>query len=176
MGQRVKHCLLALSLLFVACASSPRVTDALDEWRRGKRDAALAKARGEVERFREGNKIAQADIDVRLADIDRVFRDETPILLPDTSAPSLTHDPMNPGPSIDSGLRQDLASLGTTRTLRAMRVVQRLTLARFAADLFIVIWRREPFTADGPLLGAEPTAMRSVAVKTAALRALEALR
>jgi len=170
----------AMVLLATGCASTPRVTDALGDWRQGRREAALAKARGEVERFRIGNHIAQPDVDACLAEVDRLLSDETPILLPGpTAAPPFGDhpgDPMSPGPSLDAGLRQDLASLGTTRTLRAVRVVQRLALARFANDLFIVIWRREPLTADGPLLASELTAMRSVAVKVATLRALEALR
>ncbi len=172
---------LALSVLLCAtsCASTPRVTDALADWRQGHRAAAIAKARGEVERFRAGNHITQIDVDARLAEVDRIFTDETPILLPDATAPlpfpRSAGDPMSPGPSLDAGIRQDLASLGTTRTLRAIRVVERLTLARFATDLFIVIWRREPFTADGPLLASAPPPLRSVAVKAAALRALEGL-
>ncbi len=165
--------LLVLAALLSACASSGRVTDALDDWRRGKRDDALVKAHAEVERFRSGNAITQAQVDQELAEIDRWFRDETPILLPD-KAPAPMGDPAPT--DLDAGIRQDLASLGATRTLRALRVVERLTMQRFSTDLFVIIWRREPFTADGKLLGDATKALRSVTVKAAALRALRALR
>ena len=165
--------LLLLLLLLPACASSGRVTDALDDWRRGRRDDAIVKAHAEVERFRSGNAITQAEVDHELAEIDRWFRDETPILLPDKAPPPIGE----PTPiDLDAGIRHDLASLGATRTLRALRVVERLTMQRFSTDLFVIVWRREPFTADGKLLADKPKALRSVTVKAAALRALKALR
>jgi hypothetical protein len=58
---------------------------------------------------------------------------------------------------------------------RRTRVVERLALARFDTELFVIIWRRDPYSADGPLLHEASRGLRSVAVKRVALRALEAL-
>jgi len=185
--------LLFVALAFVgACASTPRVTDALADWRTGKKPAALVKARGELERFRVGNHLASGDIEARLDEVNLFFESATPILLPEPSphehgpvdAPSPVDqigptdqigpiDPMDRGPSPDRGLREDLASSGVTRALRAIRVIDRLGLVRFAPDLLIAIWRRPPWEAEGPLLADASTAMRSLVVKLAALHALE---
>lgn len=169
--------LLALCVLplLCACASTPRVTDALGAWRQGRRAAAIEAAHGELERFRVGNHITHADLERSLAEVDRLLDDETPILLPDPTPAEPDADPIDRGHDLDRGLRKDLAAPGATRTLRAVRVVERLRLHRFAPDLFLVIWRREPWDADGPLLASHPVALRSVTVKAASLRALEAL-
>jgi len=170
--------LLALFVLPLlgACATAPRVTDALGAWRQGRRAAAIEAAQGELERFRVGNHIARADLERSLAEVDRLLDDETPILLPDPSPPEPDADPIDRVNDLDRGLREDLAAPGATRTLRAVRVVERLGLHRFAPDLLLMIWRREPWDADGPLLASQPLALRSVTVKAAALRALQTLR
>lgn len=167
--------LCALTLLG-ACAGAPRVTDALDGWRRGRHDAVIEAARNEVERFRKDNHLARADVEGSLAEVDRMLSEETPILLPDPAPAQPDGDPLDQVNTLDRGLRRDLAAAGATRTLRALRVVERLALRRFAPDLILAIWRREPWEADGPLLLGATLALRSVTVKTAALRALEALQ
>jgi len=167
------------ALVFVmlgACASAPRVTDALDAWRQGRRAAAITAARDELERFRAGNHIAPSALEASLGEVDRLLGAETPILLPDPPPAAPGDDPIDRAQDLDRGLRKDLAAPGATRTLRAIRVVERLGLARFAPDLFVVIWRREPWHADGTLLATQSLALRSVTVKAAALRALQALR
>jgi hypothetical protein len=183
--------LALLVLVFAGCAGAPTVTDAIGAWRVGRRDVALEAARAEVERFRAGNHVRRVAIDKALGLVDRQLDEVRPILLPEaTSAPETSgsidspgsipepaaRDPMAARHALDQGLHRDLGSDGATRTLRALRVVRRLGLSRFAPDLFIAIWRREPWRSDGPLLAGEDVAMRSVAVKVAALRALETLR
>jgi hypothetical protein len=168
--------LLLVFTLASACGTTPRASDALGAWRSGRRAAALDFARGEVERFRAGNDLSRDEVADRLAEIDRLLADGTPILLPDAAPPGLPEDPTEPGPSVDDGLRRDLASTGATRVLRALRVVERLRLGRFSTELIAIIWRRDPYVADGVLLTQASTALRSVTVKTAALRALEAIR
>lgn len=168
---------MTLACGMAACASTPAVTDALADWRAGNKPAAIAKARAEIERFRSGNHLAMPELEARLAEVDRVFDDATPILLPERAPPPTPEDapvvPFAPGP--ERGLREDLASAGATRTLRAIRAIDRLGLRRFAPDLMVAIWRREPWSGDGPLLADVSPAVRSVVVKLAALRALERL-
>ncbi len=171
---RIAPLAVALALL-AACGTTPRASDAIGAWQRGRRAAAIELARDEVERFRAGNRLDPAEVDQALAQLDRVLADETPIPLPGPPPPGLPDDPSAPGPSLDHGLRQDLASTGATRVLRALRVVERLALKRFSRELFAIVWRRDPYVADGVLLDEVPTALRSVTVKTAALRALETL-
>lgn len=169
----LRAALCTLTLLG-ACAGTTRVTDALDGWRHGRHDGVIAAARAEVERFRKDNHLARADVEGSLAEVDRMLSEETPILLPDPAPAAPASDPLEQVNALDRGLRRDLAAPGATRTLRALRVVERLALRRFAPDLIIAIWRREPWEADGSLLMGATLALRSVTVKTAALRALEA--
>lgn len=173
---RAAVALLALLSFPLACAGTTHVTEALGAWREGRRTPAIAAARDEVERFRLGNHIARADLEASLAEVDRRLAEQSPILLPDPAPAAPDDDPIDHGHDLDRGLRKDLAAPGATRTLRAVRAVERLGLTRFAPDLFILIWRREPWEADGPLLATQPLALRSVTVKAAALRALEAIR
>ena len=91
------------------------------------------------------------------------------------SAPNTPDDPTHGTDALDRGLREDLSSTGATRSLRALRVVQRLALTRHAPMLFVMIWRHDPWTVDGPLLAGQSVALRSLTVKAYALRALAEL-
>jgi len=166
--------LFLLSVIVLAgCGSTPRVTDALAAWREGRRVRALSMAKDELERFRSGNHLAQADVDGSLAEVDQLMREETPLVLPDPRTPSpKPDDPTHGTDALDRGLRDDLSSTGATRSLRALRAVQRLALTRHAPMLFVMIWRHDPWTVDGPLLAGQSVALRSLTVKAFALRAL----
>lgn len=183
---RAQAALVLVGLLVTGCASAPALPEALTWWRGGMQGRALTAARAEVERFREGNHLTSAEIEAALGDLDRRFDDGLVLVLPDDIMHDVhddpggdmhpVHEPFERRDAAELTLRNDLASLGAARVLRAVRSVHRLALARFAPGLMAIIWRREAYRVDGPLLTEASPALRSVTVKAAALRALEALR
>jgi hypothetical protein len=165
----------AFALTLCACASTPRLDDASRAWRRGQRADAVATAADMVARVRDDNRLDPLALD-RALEATWHWLDTTPVLLPGDSPMVPTDGPEDASRSaVDRALLRDLRATGATRTLRAVRAVMRLGMKRFAGALFEVIWSREPWQADSPALAAHDTATRSLLVKTAALRALEAM-
>ena len=157
-----------------ACASSlGGYAETLTSWRAGDHTGALAHARAEYQRFREGNDLSEQAVRAAvdgamdaLAERPIVPRSGPPAAVPmDLGAPGALRD----------AVRADLLSGRVTPILRACASTAHLGLRVHAPDLITVIFRRDPVTADGGLLAEASVALRSVAAKRAALDALEAL-
>lgn len=144
---------------------------ALRDWRAGHRARAVAAARAEVERWRAGNGLDEATLGAAVKAVDALFEGDVPVIVPGETSLA----PPGESVDIDRGLAADLLSNRATAVVKAARSVERLALDRHGPELLTVIFRREPVVADGGLLAEASPALRSVAVKRLALRALEAL-
>lgn len=163
---------LVLMLVLAACGSSSQnFPRALNAWRAGQRGVAVAEAREEVARWQDGNDIGDAELAEAVAAVDRYFDDDIPIVASGDSGAPLIGSETN----LDAQLGADLISNRATRVIRAARSVEALLLERHAPAIITVIFRREKVEADGGLLSEARPALRSVATKRLALRALEAL-
>lgn len=189
--------LAGLALPSSACVTASRFPTAAQAWRSGQRDRALTLARAEYDRFREANALTSDSVDLALADLTDALR-TTPVAFADDAPPTpperlddavapetpLTSDdeaaleagaPALLRSSSDLALRKDLGASGALRVLRATRAVGTLGLDRFGVELLAIVWRRDPFVEDHPLIAGRPVALRSIVVKRSALTALEAL-
>ena len=165
---------LLAALVVPACATvGDAYPDTLAAWHDGRRTVALALARAEYDRYRDGNDLAEARVR-RVVDDAYDALAERPIApRAGIPAPIAMHNGA-PG-ELHDAVRADLLSGRITAILRATRVVANLRLPAHAPDLITVVFRRDPVLPDGDLLADVSVALRSVAAKRAALDALEAL-
>ncbi|MFO0747026.1 MAG: hypothetical protein U1F43_15390 [Myxococcota bacterium] len=164
---------LALATGLASAGGGPlqAVPDAVRDWRDGRQTRAVASARAEVQRWVDGNDVAPAELERALAAVDRVFDEDLPIVVPGEVGMA------SPGESvdIDRQMSADLLSNRATAVLRALHSAAALGLTQRGPEILAVIFRREPVKPDGGLLADAPPALRSLATKRLALRALEAL-
>jgi hypothetical protein len=145
--------------------------DAMANWRAGHHTSATARAEAEYTRFREANALSE---DAVRATVDSIRHQlaETPVV--PTRAPAAIKPGGGPG-TLSAEMRIDLLSGAITPTVRAAVVVESLGLRRHAYELITIVYRREPFIADGGLLQDASVAMRALAAKRVALDALRSL-
>lgn len=183
--------LLALALPVVGCGGGlATYEDSVAAWRAGDRGDAVARARATYERFRDDNDLTEAEVRAAVAEARERLDNE--IVLPrgeqSTVDPRQLVDPefmeldgpiegfgggADHGEALRAGLRADLLSGRATPTMRALETVRALRIEREIPGVISVIYRRDPIAADGGLLDGASVALRSVAVKRAALDVLE---
>jgi len=192
-------CLFALLFAHAACVSTPRFPEAANAWQRGQRPKALSLARAEYERFRVGNDLDANAIETSLGELSEALR-TMPVVLDGDGLPPSSQDPDSERPTtevpesdgddeqamlerrappllratMESTLRRDLSASGAVRVIRAASSVTRLGIDRFGVELLAIIWHRDPFSTDHRLVQDQSAALRSLTVKLAALKALEA--
>jgi len=144
---------------------------ALADWRAGRQADAIAAARAECERWREGNDLSAAAVDDAVAALEARLDEGVPLV----AAGEVAAPPVGAPADLGARLRADLLSNRVTPVVRALRSVAGLGLVARGPEVLTIVFRREPVEADGPLLGEASPAMRSVVTKRLALRALEQL-
>lgn len=162
---------VGLAVTTAGCVSaSGSLGDAMHAWRNKRTAAALAHASDEYARFRDANGLDEGEIR-RVVDGARRDLAERPIVAGGRLPPPVPMASDRPG-ALRDAIREDLLSGRVTAILRAVASVEGLGLRAHAPELLAIVYRREPVEPDGGLLEDASVALRSVAVKRAALDAL----
>lgn len=148
---------------------------ALEDWRAGRRDAAIVAARAEVERWREGNGLDARAVDAAVSALEARLDDDVPLVVPGDRPPPGPGERGADRPDPSEQLRADLLSNRATPVVRALRSAAGLGLVARGPEILTIIFRREAVTSDGGLLTEASPALRSVVTKRLALAALEQL-
>lgn len=169
--------LLTLSPL-VGCASLSAGTyqDAVARWQLGDPASATAAANAHYIKVRDDNGLTEDQVaSASKAALDTL---ESEPVLPTaaSSRPTPTAAANDTTDELVTELRADLLSDRVTAVVRAAVVVQDFGLSSEFPTLLAVVYRRAALVDDGGVLGAPASvALRSVAAKWVALRALEKL-
>jgi hypothetical protein len=177
----------ALGLLAAAAAaaaaagcgslSAGTYQDALGRWRMGDNRGVVRVAREQYQRFRDDNGLAQAAVEAAAAAAWTQLEEEPVVARGDAPAemPGVEDSLEASSSFLVREVQADLLSDRVTPAIRGCLTVRDLGLRSLAAGVLAVIYRRDPYAADGGVLAGASPALRSVAAKWTALGALEAI-
>ena len=164
----------ALSSTHCASLHAGSATDALAQWRIGSKTKAVALSRAMFTRFLTDNELEQAHV-VKVATAVTTSLQEDVVLTPGSDEQTR--------PTLDGAdstlllkqIRRDLLGTRPTAVLKAIESVRQLRMRRFAPELIMIVYRHESYRSDGGLLSEKSPALRTLAIKWSAWRALRDL-
>lgn len=167
---------LGVALSFAQCASlhAGSATDALAQWRIGSKAKAVALSRAMLGRFLKDNAINRGRV-VQVANAATRSLQEDIVLTPGSDGPTRPTLDGTDSAILLKRIRRDLLGLRPTAVLKAIESVRQLRMRRFAPELILIVYRLESYRSDGGLLSEKSPALRTLAIKWSAWRALRDL-